>query len=63
MWEVATLGNIPTSIYFVTCVAFSGCVGSIRLNNCIIKQENEWSVQHFLWNFIPQSSCYPAQDG
>ena len=22
MWEVATLGNIPTSTYFVTCVAF-----------------------------------------
>ena len=23
MWEIATLGNIPTSTYFVACVAFS----------------------------------------
>ena len=23
MWEIATLGKIPTSTYFVACVAFS----------------------------------------
>ena len=86
MWEIATLGNIPTSTYFVARVAFSlgrdgghrevrfcpillallfvalpnnqnrsvpsGYLGSIRLNKCIIKQENgQYSV--FIRNFIP----------
>ena len=23
MWEIATLGNIPTATYFFACVAFS----------------------------------------
>ena len=23
MWEIATLGKIPTSTYFIACVAFS----------------------------------------
>ena len=36
MWEIATLGKIPTSTYFFVCAAFSlereggGCMGTER---------------------------------